>query len=145
MLHCITVLCSFLFFKEEEHAGVDSELDDSGSEVDERQFEEQQIQLTEKVIENECSACKDGATSLLASGNNGNQQPSACASEEVLCMPHYAGNQISSIKLSKANSLEARIGMNTNDEVVQQAVSKPGTFVFSSLGSRMGCKQCLCC
>ncbi|XP_047668401.1 tetratricopeptide repeat protein 31 isoform X3 [Tachysurus fulvidraco] len=68
--------------EEEEHAGVDSELDDSGSEVDEQQIEEQQMELSGKVMENKCPPCKSSETPPLASGNKGNQQPSACASEE---------------------------------------------------------------
>ncbi|XP_060728443.1 tetratricopeptide repeat protein 31 isoform X3 [Tachysurus vachellii] len=68
--------------EEEEHAGVDSELDDSGSEVDEQQTEEQQMELSGKVMENKCPPCKSSETPPLASGNKGNQQPSACASEE---------------------------------------------------------------
>lgn len=103
VFHCITVLCSFLFSQEEEeHAGVDSELDDSGSEVDEEQIEAPQMELSEKVKENECPPCKDSATPPLASGNKGNQQPTACAIEEVLCMSQFVGNRRSSVKLSKA-------------------------------------------
>lgn len=89
-LHCVTVLFSFLFSQEEEeHAGVDSELDDSGSEVDEQQIEEQQMEFNGKVMDNKCPPCKSSETPPLASGNKGNQQPSACASEEVLCMSHF--------------------------------------------------------
>lgn len=92
--------------EEEEHAGVDSELDDSGSEVDDEQIEEQQVELKERVMEKECPPCKDSATPPLASGNKGNQQPSAWSCEEVLYTSHFIGNQSSSMKLSKANSLK---------------------------------------
>ncbi|XP_053477216.1 uncharacterized protein zgc:123010 isoform X2 [Ictalurus furcatus] len=68
--------------EEEQHAGVDSELDDSGSEVDDKQIEEQQVELKERVMEKECPPCKDSATPPLASGNKGNQQPSAWSCEE---------------------------------------------------------------
>ncbi|XP_060781880.1 uncharacterized protein zgc:123010 isoform X3 [Neoarius graeffei] len=71
-----------LTVQEEEHAGVDSELDDSGSEVDEEQIEEEQLELRGKVMEKECPPCKGSATPPLASGNKGNQQPSACSREE---------------------------------------------------------------
>ncbi|KAB5581745.1 hypothetical protein PHYPO_G00179220 [Pangasianodon hypophthalmus] len=68
--------------EEEEHAGVDSELDDSSSDVDEEQIEEEQMESRGKVMEKECPPCTDSATPPLASGNKGNQQPSACSCEE---------------------------------------------------------------
>lgn len=115
VLHCISF---FLFcLEEEEHAGVDSELDDSGSEVDEEQIEEEQLELRGKVMEKECPPCKGSATPPLASGNKGNQQPSACSrEEEVLYTSYFTGNQNSSVKLSKVigskirNELELQSG-----------------------------------
>lgn len=97
---CILLLGFFPFAQEEEElAGVDSELDDSGSEVDEEEIVEQitelPLELRGKVMEKECPPCKDSATPLLASGNKGNQQPSACSCEEVLYTSHFTGNQTS--------------------------------------------------
>lgn len=109
-------LCFFLFSQEEEeHAGVDSELDESGSEVDEEQLKGKQMELTENVMEKKCPTCKGSATPPLASGNKGNQQPSAFSCEEVLYIMHFTGNQSSFGKLSEANLLGARLGSNSND------------------------------
>lgn len=67
----------------EEHAGVDSELEDSGSDIDEEQIKEKLMELGEKELEKECPSCKGSATPPLASGNKGNQQLSASSCEEV--------------------------------------------------------------
>ncbi|KAM9476956.1 uncharacterized protein Hap1MRO34_009894 [Clarias gariepinus] len=66
----------------EEHAGVDSELEDSGSDIDEEQIKEKLMELGEKELEKECPSCKGSATPPLASGNKGNQQLSASSCEE---------------------------------------------------------------
>lgn len=116
LYYCITLCFFFSSQEEEEHAGVDSDLDDSGSEVDEEPIEEQvnelQNELGGEVMEKECPQCKGNVTPPLVSGNKGNQQPTACSSEEVLYMSHFTDSQTSTMKPSKQTRLEASLGVN---------------------------------
>ncbi|KAI5606325.1 tetratricopeptide repeat protein 31 isoform X2, partial [Silurus asotus] len=61
---------------QEGHTGIDSELDDSGSEVDGEQIEEQQMELKGKEIQEEWP------TPPMALGNKGNHPQSAVSCEE---------------------------------------------------------------
>lgn len=139
------VMCIPFAQEEEDHADVDSELDDSGSEIDEEQVTEPQLELRGKVMEKECSTCKGNVTPPLVSGNKGNQQPSACSAEEVLYMSHFRASQSRIMKLSKQTLSEANFKENSTYRVVQQVFIKLATFNFSSSGSRMGREQCICC